>query len=677
MRFNFILLHIYCTHIFCGVQSLGIQLRKKLDYDIIVIGGGASGMFAAGTASSFGCKTLLIDKHDLEKDLSINLGGDCTNAACVPSKAIRCAAQVASIYEQVSSISQTGLSDESIFHFAPVAREFAKDTVGKVRGRESPGRIAASPNLDIMFSAGVSFDSSKRLAVKNPYLFNSTYSGLLDTSSTNDSKSVTITGKKFIICTGAGPSIPQALKKSAKKIGLPIHTYRSIFTRDIEGGKSDKFWNMQPLKGERQKVVIVGGGPTACEIAQSLARLNQYADITIIAPSILGSEDIAARAFARKTLNRDGVNIINRRRVMKAEKFGNVPVLVLDDKTRVPVDILVCATGRQPGQNLKAMQLENAGIEWNPKKGIIVDSKLQSVSAKNVFAAGDCASAIPSVDRRAAHAGWTGYHSIQSAIFPPFLIPSDSVHPVVPRVTFMDPEIASVGLTRAQCVEKYGDDGFKYLKASENATDRGDIDSFYRKPDGFVELRVSIPKGEILGATVCSPGASDIVNEIGVAMVNKLTVRDIAKCIHAYPSYGYLMHRVALSLAMSDIWGLLAACGPVGRVTGSIGRNVQGFFQKRLRSKSRKRKKKGIRRWEKTGMEKELDYSFSARGGDGDNEYGGDEGWIDSMSSLSFLEASKDDGFCDAVRLHVKNNDVRVSEKEVLIDFVQWLDSKP
>jgi len=655
-------LHVVCiAYMLCGVRSWGIHRKRKLDYDIIVIGAGASGMFAAGTSSSFGCKTLLIDKHDLDKYSDFNVGGDCTNAACVPSKAIRCAAQIAHLSEQ-ASISQTKSFDRSSFHFSPMAREHAKDTTKRVRGREAPEGIAASPNLDILFSPGISFDSSRQLTLQTPYLFNSTYSGFLE--SNEDSKSVQITGKKFIICTGAGPSIPSTLEKSAKKIGLQVLTYRSIFRPDGEGEMSEELWNMKPSKGERKRVVIVGGGPTACEIAQNLARLNKCVEITMIAPSILGSEDIAARAAARKILNQDGVNIINRRRVTKASRFGQTRVLVLDDKTQVPVDILICATGRDPGQNLEEMQLEKAGIEWTHKEGIIVDSKLQSVSSKNVFAAGDCASAIPRPDRRAAHAGWTGYHSAQSAIFPWFLIPSDSIHPAVPRVTFMDPEIASIGMTRAECVEKFGIGGFKYLKAAENGTDRADIDSIYRPADGFVELRISKPKGEILGATVCSPGASEIVNELGVAMVNKLTCRDIAKSIHAYPSYGYLMHRVALSLAMSDVWGLLAACGPIGRAVGSIGRTMQGSFQKMFRGR---KKKKILRRWESLGTDKELDHTVSSDVLQG----------MKSMSSVCFLEASNDDEFCEAVRRHVKNDDIRVSEKEVFLDFITWLDSKP
>ena len=185
------------------------------------------------------------------------------------------------------------------------------------------------------------------------------------------------------------------------------------------------------------------------------------------------------------------------------------------------------------------------------------------------------------------HAGWTGYHSVQSAIFPRLLTPLDSIHPAVPRVTAMDPEIASVGMTHAECVAQYGVGGFLYLKVEEEGTDRADMDSIGRSHSstsaiGLVELRVTKRTGRILGATVCLAQAPEIVNELGLAIRHQMTCRDIGKSIHYYPSYGYLMHRVALALALNNIWGMLAACGPVGRVVGAVGRTCQAGLDKVL-----------------------------------------------------------------------------------------------
>ena len=224
-------------------------------------------------------------------------------------------------------------------------------------------------------------------------------------------------------------------------------------------------------------------------------------------------------------------------------------------------------------------------------------------------------------------------------------------------------------MTRTECVQKYGRDGFRYLKVAENGTDRADIDSVFRSTDGFVELRVSVPGGKILGATICSPGASDIANEIGVAIMNKLSCRDIARCIHAYPSYSYLMHRVALALALSDIWGQLAACGPIGRLTGSIGRTMQGCISKILKKKSKR-----IRKWESLGSNQEMDCTLPI------NNIDNSMADMASFSGTSFLEASENLELVENIKDYLlKNKDDKIlpEEKKVLTEFLNWLNSKP
>jgi len=456
--------------------------------------------------------------------------------------------------------------------------------------------------------------------------------------------------------------VPDQLYKSAKKIGLPVYTYRSIFKPDGEGKDSEFLWNMKATtttstsfsESKKKRVVIVGGGGTACEIAQSLARINKNVQITMVAPGILDKEDIAARVVVRKILMEEGINLVTGKRVVYASRMGQIAVLELDDKTQLPVDILICATGRSPGSNLQELQLDKAGVQWTAQDGVVVNKYLQSVSRRNIYAAGDCVSTVPKLDRRASHAAWMGYHAVQSAIFPKVLLGSDAIHPYVPRVTFLDPEIASIGKTRVECVHEFGSDGFRYLKVHENGTDRADIDSMEGRVEGFVELRISKPEGRILGATVCSPVASEIINEIGVALVNKLTVRDIARSIHAYPSYGYLMHRVALALALSDdTWGMLDAMGPIARIMGKMGRKLTGKYQRRRRKTSAR-----YREWEAMGEDRELQ-------------------WERKMISVPYLEASQDTDFCNIVRLHVNDTTVGVKEKRVLKNFLSWLDSKP
>merc|ERR1712194_409616 len=100
----------------------------------------------------------------------------------------------------------------------------------------------------------------------------------------------------------------------------------------------------------------------------------------------------------------------------------------------------------------------------------------------------------------------------------------------------------------------------------------GDMESLERLTIGFVEMRVTKIFGRILGFTACGPNASELANEISLAITSGLTVRDISKSLHSYPSHGYLMYRAALSLTMRSVWGLLEALGPVGGVLANFGR---------------------------------------------------------------------------------------------------------
>ncbi|CAJ1935075.1 unnamed protein product [Cylindrotheca closterium] len=659
-------------------------------YDLIVCGAGASGMFAAGTAAAtFGTKTLLIDKYDIEEGNTSSalkqqqqqhVGGDCTNAACVPSKAIRSAAQV---------LSTSGENDNSN-SIAQLARQHAIETVSKVRQRESPDRLAQTPNLDLIFTTKASFiqdddndGCSKTMQLDTPFRLSD---NATDWEVCDNSDSLRVKGKKFIICTGASPTIPKAIEDSAKQLNVPILTYRSFFRPDgKEGLLSDQvLWNTTIHTRRKQQVVILGGGPSACEMAHTLGTLNQnkgtQLEITMIAATILPQEDVAARSFCRTLLKNLDIRLVLGQKATRLTATATADaasdempkaVVLLEDESQVPVDLIICATGRAPGANLEELQLERAGVKWKYQNGILVNSRLQSISAKHVFAAGDCASAVPKKDRRAAHAGWTGYHSVQSALFPRIFTPRDCIHPVVPRVVALDPEIASVGLTHAECVAQYGAHGFLHLKAMEEGTDRADMDSIGRPTIGFVELRASKATGRILGATICLPSAPEIANELGLAIRHKMTCRDMAKSIHYYPSYGYLMHRVALALAFSNVWGMLAAFGPLGRVTGGIGRIIQASIDK---VDFRKRTKKAIRDWQAKGASQE--FYFPEEDKDASNA-----SILSTINGISFLEVAEKDDLCQAARELVKEQaltlDVSNSTTSMAASFVEWMNSKP
>jgi Pyridine nucleotide-disulphide oxidoreductase, dimerisation domain len=169
--------------------------------------------------------------------------------------------------------------------------------------------------------------------------------------------------------------------------------------------------------------------------------------------------------------------------------------------------------------------------------------------------------------------------------------------------------MACVGLTRAGCILRYSIDGFDTLCARDEGTDRADMERNARdSKSGFVELRAQ-RNGRILGCTACGPASAEICNSIGIAITNRLTVSDVALAAHSYPSHGYLMYRVALSMALGRIWGLLDACGPIGRSCSSIGRRLESFtllLRRACRLPGRRDQARRHRQWQSEGATRAL-----------------------------------------------------------------------
>ena len=574
--------------------------KQSYDYDLVVIGAGASGLFASGAASSLGSKTLLLDQAEY-------VGGDCSNAACVPSKAVRSVARMA------NARNDTGKS------WLALARQHSIDTVSAVRQRENAADIAdRNPNLDLVFVRNCRFISPHELELKPRNASNVVW----DTSPSPNG-TVTLTSKAFLIATGASPIVPRHLELAAKEAGVPIHTYRSVLQppRSNDQGLSfddrpESIWNMMKREDysgnttQVKHVVIAGGGPTACELGQSLARLGGPAlNITIVAPDLLPNEDVTLRRAAMKVLTNDGIRLCLGSRVTNViRNKDSAQFVVLDDgRISIPVNALLLCLGRSPATSLSELNLEAAGVKWNPEHGVEVhSSSLRSKSASHVYACGDCCDAVQ--DRRAAHAAWTGFHAARNTILPFWLrMGSQAVHPTVPGVVYTDPELASVGLSYIECIRQYGKNGFACLYVPEVGMDRADMDRLERPVVGFIELRATKIGGKVLGMTACGPAAAELANEVGLVITSGLTVRDLARSIHSYPSHGYLMHRIALALATSNVWGLLSACGPVGKLLGSLGRVLWCMSLSIKPSKLvGKKTAKRTREWEAEGAKKAI-----------------------------------------------------------------------
>jgi len=288
-----------------------------------------------------------------------------------------------------------------------------------------------------------------------------------------------------------------------------------------------------------------------------------------------------------------------------------------------------------------------------------VNSYLRSKTARHVYASGDCASAVPLGDRRSIHAGWTGFNVVRNALLPWFLR-SRATHPFVPRVAYLDPEIAGAGMSAAECILRFGADGYDSFHVPEDGNDRADVESRERFTDAnFVELRAEKISGRLLGASACGPAAAEIINEVCLALVNRLTVRQIARTLHAYPSHGYLLYRISTALAMQKISGLLAGCGVFGRFLGAQLRNfarvVTIFKFKWLPWKKQSMLK--LSRWQAKGSSNALVLQ---------TEKG-------RPSLLSFIDAYNNETLCTQILCGNNTSlDIRHGQRE----FTEWLDAK-
>jgi pyruvate/2-oxoglutarate dehydrogenase complex dihydrolipoamide dehydrogenase (E3) component len=420
--------------------------HTSYDYDLIIIGAGASGLFASGAATLLGGagqKTCLIDHGR-------TTGGDCTNAACVPSKSFR--AKVSTLQQQQQEPSLSSPRAATTNNVRAI-REYIRETVEIVRAREDLGRRRPN-NLDLLLVQSCHFVGPREVQV------------VVREDQNNDDKDPScavaptitrrLTAKKFLIATGADPVVPPALERAARRAAIPWATYRTFLNPDSSGEEDDtEFWNVleSSTRRKRRRILVVGGGATACELIQSLASMNSRdLEIVWVAPSILPDEDVilqqAAYDLLVATTNRttndttttSATTTFHLGRLVDIQIDGR-PVIqsARDNRTIVtleePVDAMLLCIGRVAAT--RELDLSVAGVDVDGRGRILVRSDLRSTSNRHVFAAGDCCSAILPRHRSASQAAWTGFHAVRNLKVPPLLRPGGtSVARSIPRIVY-------------------------------------------------------------------------------------------------------------------------------------------------------------------------------------------------------------------------------------------------
>jgi pyruvate/2-oxoglutarate dehydrogenase complex dihydrolipoamide dehydrogenase (E3) component/uncharacterized membrane protein YdjX (TVP38/TMEM64 family) len=449
---------------------------KPTSYDrnLVVIGAGAAGLVSSYIAAVVKAKVTLVESH--------KMGGDCLNYGCVPSKAL---IKTATLARQIRHSQDYGIAKASAeIHFADVMERIA----GVVRAVEPHDSVERYMSLGVDVVIG-------RARITSPWHVEITK---------DDGSKQTLSTKSIVIATGAAPFVPP----------LPG-------LNDVGYLTSDTLWG---LREQPERLVVLGGGPIGCELAQSFARLGSQVTQIEMLPRIMIREDEEVSAYARKALEADGVTILTGHKALRCEKRGDAKSIVVEANGKehaIEFDALLCAVGRSA--RLKGFGLEELGIPVG--KTVQVNEYLET-NFPNILAAGDVAGPYQ-FTHTASHQAW--YASV-NALFG-FAKKFKADYSVIPWATFIDPEVARVGLNEQEAKEK--NIAYEVTRYGIDDLDRAIADS---AAHGWVKVLTVPGKDKILGVTIVGVHGGDLLAEYVLAMKHGLGLNKILGTIHTYPT---------------------------------------------------------------------------------------------------------------------------------------------
>ncbi len=457
---------------------------KHFDRNLIVIGGGAAGLVSAYIAAAVKAKVTLIEAH--------KMGGDCLNYGCIPSKALIKSAHVA---HTLKNAEQYGL--ENLYGFENQIPSFSFRKV-MARIHEVIKTVAPHDSIERYTQLGVDVVEGYATIV-DPWTVE---------IKRNDGTTQRLTTRSIIIAAGARPFVP-ALP------GLEAVGYVT----------SDTLWHeFAKLDAPPARLVILGGGPIGCELAQSFSRLGSQVFQIEMAPRILSREDVEVSEFAQRALEQDGVAVLTSHKALRCEQAGERKFIIVEHEgveQQIEFDTLICAVGRVA--RLSGYGLEQLGIETN--RTVITNEYLETLYP-NIFAAGDVAGPYQ-FTHTASHQAWYAAVNALFGEWKKFKVD----YRVIPWTTFIDPEVARVGLNEQEAKEK----GIAYeiTRYGIHDLDRAITDS---AAQGFVKVLTVPGKDRILGVTIVGAHASDLLAEFVLAMKHSLGLNKILATIHTYPT---------------------------------------------------------------------------------------------------------------------------------------------
>lgn len=450
------------------------QRPAHFDRNIVVIGAGSAGLVTAYIAAAVKARVTLVEKH--------RMGGDCLNTGCVPSKAL---IRSARLLAQMARASELGIREaQARYDFAEVMARVRRvvqavephDSVERYTGLgveviQGSARLVSPWEVEIVGADG----ARQRLSTRS-----------------------------VVIAAGARPLVP------------PIPGIEAI-----DYLTSDTVWNLSTLP---RRLLVLGGGPIGCELAQAFARLGAQVTLVEMAPRLMLREDPEVSAAVAARFGAEGIRLLLAHKASRfALEAGEKTLVAEHAGTQVSIafDAVLIALGRVA--NLTGYGLEELGIATG--RTIATNEFLQT-TYPNIYAAGDVAGPYQ-FTHTAAHQAW---YAAVNALFDPFK-KFKADYSVIPWATFVEPEVARVGLNEQEAVEK--GIAFEVSRYGLDDLDRAIADG---DAHGFVKVLTVPGKDRILGVTIVGPHAGDLIAEYVLAMKHNIGLNKILGTIHIYPT---------------------------------------------------------------------------------------------------------------------------------------------
>lgn len=451
----------------------GFKKPKKFDANVLVIGGGSAGLVAAIIAVGAKAKTVLVEKH--------KMGGDCLNTGCVPSKSLIRSGRIMSYIRRAREYGIDNASAEANFK---AVMERVQDIIKTIEPHDSVERFTA---LGVECHTG-------EARITSPY--------------TVEVNGKEITTRSIIIATGGRPLVPPIP-------GLDAVDYLT----------SDTVWELRELP---RRLLVIGGGPIGCELAQAFNNLGSMVTQVDKAPRIMPREDPEVSAVVAERFAEDGIRVLVDHDLKQFSKSENGFVMEAEHKgeaVRVEFDRVILAMGRKA--NVEGFGLEELDMPLSEQGTIAVSQSMQT-RYPNIYACGDVAGPYQFTHMASFQAFYASINSLLGGWWR-----LRAKYNVVPWATFTDPEVARVGMSEEEA--KQQGKAYEVTRYDMDHLDRALADG---EAHGFIKVLTEPGKDKMLGVTIVGYHAGELIGEFVFAMTHGMGLKSIAAVTHIYPTLG-------------------------------------------------------------------------------------------------------------------------------------------